>query len=96
MEMGIFCPPRTVQHQNCLYRESCRLEAQQDSEVQMERKNMPDKTDFISHCYRGLYLQDLNPVYMKWNIYGSIYIYSIYTYIQVRFNFKATANLFIL
>lgn len=20
MEMGIFCPPRTVQHQNCLYR----------------------------------------------------------------------------
>lgn len=82
MEMGIFCPPRTVQHQNCLYRESCRPEAQQGSEVQMERKNMPDKTDFISHCYsRGLYLQDLNPVYIKWNIYGSIYIYTVYIHI---------------
>lgn len=79
----------------------CRLEAQQDREAQMERKNTQDKTDFIILCYRGLCLQGLNPVYKKIEyIYGSLYIYIniyIYTYnIQLRFNFKATANLFIL
>lgn len=32
---------------------SCRLEAQEDREGKMERKNMQDKTDSISLCFRG-------------------------------------------
>lgn len=48
---------------------------QQDREAQMGRKNTQDKTDFISS--RG---PVLNPVYMKWNIYESIYI-NIYIHI---------------
>lgn len=41
----------------------------------MERKKMQDKIDFISPCDRSLYVQGLSPVYMKWNIYGVIYVY---------------------
>lgn len=88
MVMGIFCVPRTVQHQSCLYRAAVWRHSQ-DSKAQMEK----EYAGYSRFYQSGLYPGGLNPVYMKWNICInlSIYIY-MYTYMQLRFNFMATAN----
>lgn len=95
MEMGIFCLPRTVQYQTCLYIAADLRQSKIEREEWREKENTQDEIDCISLCYRGLYLRGLNPVlYEMEYIYEYIYIY---TYnIQLRFNFKAAMNLFIL
>lgn len=63
MEMGIFCPAKDSPTSKLFVRR-CRLEAQRDSEGTKRRERKR----------RIKEIHGLNPVYMKWNIYGSIYI----------------------
>lgn len=85
MEMGIFCHPRTVQHPNFFFFIELKIGgATRQGGTNGERKNTQDKADFIHLFYRGLCLQGLNPVNMKWNIYMDLSLYvNIYKYIYL-------------
>lgn len=86
MEMGIFCPPRTVQHQNCLYRAADRRHSKIGRHKWRER---------IRRIKQILSASASEAPRFKSCLY-EMELY-IYTYnIQLRFNFKAIANLFIL
>lgn len=89
MEMGIFCPPRTVRHQNCLYRAADWRHSKIGRHKRRER---------IRRIKQILSASASEAPRFKSCLYEMEYIWIyIYTYnIQLRFNFKAIVNLFIL